>query len=107
MIIVPVVLALATGTLSYVQATVAGDNENRRASAAALQTYLDRMENLVLERKLRENPPAEVRADAVARTLTVLRQIDGEKKGVVLRFLYESHLVMHPLVVNDPIVSLK
>jgi hypothetical protein len=59
-----------------------------------LQRYLDRMSELVLDKKLPESKPHDaVRAMALARTLTVLRSLDGNRKGQVVRFLYESDLI--------------
>ncbi len=61
---------------------------------AALQTYLDRMAELLLDKKLRESEVvSEVRAVAWARTSTVLRRLDTYRKGAVLRFLYEADLI--------------
>jgi uncharacterized protein YjbI with pentapeptide repeats len=60
----------------------------------ALQRYLDRMSELVLDKKLRESKQYDaVRATARARTLTVLRSLDGHRKGQVVRFLYEADLI--------------
>lgn len=84
--------------------------EDRRAKLAqeiatdqgyetTLQTYLDRMTELLLDRKLRESPISDpVRDVGRARTLTVLRRLDGERKGLLLKFLYESDLVRSPFV---------
>lgn len=59
-----------------------------------LQRYLDRMSELVLDKKLPESKPHDaVRAMARARTLTALRNLDGNRKGQLLRFLYEAGLI--------------
>lgn len=59
-----------------------------------LQSYLDRMENALIARRLRKSAPdAEVRKVVRARTLTVLRRLDPERKADVLWFLYESNLL--------------
>jgi hypothetical protein len=64
------------------------------AQEAALQAYLEQMSTLLLERKLRTSTEADnVRDVARVWTLTVLRRVQGERKGVVLRFLYESGLI--------------
>jgi len=68
--------------------------ERERAQDAALQAYLDQMTQLLLHEKLRTSQPDdEVRSVARARTLTVLRILDGVRKGVVLQFLYEAKLI--------------
>jgi hypothetical protein len=60
----------------------------------ALQTYLDKMSELLLEKGLCESTPEnEVRKIAQARTLTVLQRLDGDRKGSVIRFLCESDLI--------------
>jgi uncharacterized protein YjbI with pentapeptide repeats len=61
---------------------------------ALLQTYLDRMSELLIDKGLRESAPGdEVRQVARARTLTVLQRLDPERKADVLWFLYESSLL--------------
>jgi hypothetical protein len=65
-----------------------------RLREAALQAYLDRMTDLLLEKELHTSKEEdEVRAVARARTLTTLRQLDGTRKGTLLRFLYEADLI--------------
>jgi len=77
--------------------------EDQRAKESALQLYLDRMTALLLERHLRTSERNdEVRSVARARTLTVLSQLDGKRKGFLLRFLYESGLIS----VSKPIITL-
>jgi len=66
-----------------------------RQQEAALETYLATMTTLLLDRKLRESKEDddEIRAVARAQTLTVLRRLNGERKGAVVRFLYQSELI--------------
>ena len=66
--------------------------ENQRE--AALQAYLDHLSQLLLAQNLRHSrEDEEVRTIARARTLTVLRRLDAERKGSVLQFLHESTLL--------------
>ena len=59
-----------------------------------LQVYFDRMELLLVEKKLRHSEPEdEVRHIARARTLTTLQRLDLERQTEVLWFLYESRLL--------------
>jgi len=69
--------------------------EERRAQDAALQAYLDHMSALLIDKGLREDPDeyASVRVAARARTLAVLSQLNGERKGTVLQFLREARLI--------------
>jgi uncharacterized protein HemX len=63
----------------------------QRAQDVALQAYLDQMNNLLLERNLRESEEdSEVRTLARARTLTVLERLDPSRKIDVIHFLLIS-----------------
>ena len=64
-----------------------------RQQEAALQAYIDKMENLLLVNKLRTTQEVEVQDIARTRTLTVLRGLDGVRKGQVINFLYEAELI--------------
>lgn len=64
-----------------------------RSREAALQAYLDRMMDLMGD-GLRASDPGDVKRTIVrARTLTVLRQLDVERKGLLLQFLHGSGLI--------------
>jgi uncharacterized protein YjbI with pentapeptide repeats len=68
----------------------------QRAQDTALQAYLDQMSSLLLDkdRPLRQSKEgAQVRTLARARTLTLLPRLDGDRKGSVMQFLYESDLL--------------
>ena len=64
---------------------------------ATLNTYLDRMSELLLNQNLHD---PKVRELARARTVTALRSLDPFRKGVLVQFLYESGLLnnAHPVV---------
>jgi uncharacterized protein YjbI with pentapeptide repeats len=107
LIIVPLVLAVGGYLLNRAQRT----SENRiamnrlvseraiandRLQESALQFYLDRMTELLLEKELLESNStgrSDVRSVARTRTLSVLRGLDGRRKGIALLFLHESDLV--------------
>ncbi|MBV6624195.1 MAG: pentapeptide repeat-containing protein [Rivularia sp. (in: Bacteria)] len=66
----------------------------------ALQAYIDRMSELLLDKNLKSlsptNPLREAALDvARARTLSVLRRldIDGERKGSIIRFLIDAEFI--------------
>jgi hypothetical protein len=70
--------------------------ESQRAQDAALQAYLDQMSQLLTDKDRslhRAQPGDSLSTVARARTLTVLRKLDGERKGRVLQFLHESRLI--------------
>ena len=61
---------------------------------AALQAYINEMSELLLHANLRTSMPEdEVRKIARVRTLTVLPRLDGQRKGNIIQFLYESGLI--------------
>jgi hypothetical protein len=73
----------------------------QRRQDDALQAYLDHIGVLLLDKDkpLRQSKQGdEVRTLARARTLTVLERLDGEGKGVVVRFLIESGLIQQQRV---------
>ncbi len=60
----------------------------------ALQAYLERITELLQKENLRTSATeAEVRDEACSRTLTVLRGLDGARKGLLVRFLTEADLI--------------
>lgn len=64
----------------------------------ALQSYIDRISQLLLEQNLKnldpENPLRNTALDVTrARTLSVLRMLDGKRKGSLIEFLIDVELV--------------
>jgi Pentapeptide repeats (8 copies) len=69
-----------------------------------LDTYLDRMSDLLLIDHLATSKPGdEVRALAKSRTDTALLNLDGGRRGILVRYLLEAGLINGP----TPIISLK
>lgn len=78
--------------------------EENRAQDVALEAYLDRMDELLLEKSLRtSNEGDEVRASARGRTITVLSRLGPNRKASVLKFIYEAGLINR----GSAVVSLK
>ena len=116
LLIVPVVLAV--GALLFNKAERDNDRKianerieselniaSERQKEAALQSYIDRLTALLLleDGGLRlSKPNDEIRVVARTRTLATLRMLDGLRKGMLIKFLYESLL----LSVDDPIINL-
>ena len=76
------------------RAKVDKEIEKDRQRQKALEDYLDRMTELLLENKLRKSLPSdEIRSIARTRTLTILRDLDGIRKSQLIQFLYESSLI--------------
>lgn len=97
---VPVTAVIIAGLFA-----IAAQRSHRRADSerelaleqardASLKEYLSHMSDLILNHQLQEaqeNSP--VRAVAVARTLTVLRGLDGPRKGTLIQFLHDAKLI--------------
>jgi uncharacterized protein YjbI with pentapeptide repeats len=96
------IAALFTGVRQFNEqqtATAAQMLDQRRQ--ATLSEYLTDMSELVLKYNLPSSrPEASVRAIAVARTLTALRDLDGVRKATLIRYLWEAGLITrgHPIV---------
>src|ERR1051326_4390506 len=102
LLIVPVVLASAAFWFNAQQRQAASLEQQRIEREIAqdqqretmLQGYLDRMAELLLKEHLRSSKEdEEIRHVARARTLTILRQLDPERKTALFRFLSEAQLV--------------
>jgi hypothetical protein len=77
--------------------------EDDRARGAVLQSYIQDMTKLLLEEQLATSGLNEpIRAIARSSTLTAIRQLDADRKGVLLQFLHESNLIRE----TNPIISL-
>jgi uncharacterized protein YjbI with pentapeptide repeats len=86
----PLLLAFAGYFFQYFQQQSADEQYREEA----LQSYYKDMRELMLEKKLRvSNSRDEVRSIARARTLSVLRQLDTQRKGLLTLFLKESNLI--------------
>lgn len=111
LLIIPIGLILGALLYNGLQESRQRALENRRAEAEhglsvdtqreqALQAYLDQMTKLMLDGRLQTSEPkGEVRTIARARTLTLLRRLDPERKGIVLQFLYDSNLILESMVI--------
>jgi uncharacterized protein YjbI with pentapeptide repeats len=76
----------------------------QRAEDEVLQTYLDQMGTLLIEKDLRGSKEgSEVRTLARARTLTATGRLSAGRKRVLIRFLYEANLIdrTHPIIALD------
>jgi uncharacterized protein YjbI with pentapeptide repeats len=116
LLIVPAVLILLGFAFSAYQAARDDEREDERAKQAAtlaravrmdetLQDYLTQMGGLILDEQLGRNREAGdgVRDVAQTLTLTVLRRLNGSRKGEVVRFLADANLVNDP----EPTIALR
>jgi uncharacterized protein YjbI with pentapeptide repeats len=112
LLIIPIALA-ATGIwfnfrqrrfeLEIAQKNRDADRENQQEAEreTILQTFLDRIELLLLERDLRKSEEgSEVRHIARGFALSALRGLDPYRKSTLVRFMYESGLInkINPIV---------
>jgi uncharacterized protein YjbI with pentapeptide repeats len=98
---IPVVVALGAAWFTAQQGK-ANDRENTdNQREAALQSYIDKISELLLEKQLNTSPKGEVRQIARIRTLTVLRRLDATRKGSVLQFLREANLIEKDTCIVD------
>jgi uncharacterized protein YjbI with pentapeptide repeats len=79
----------ATAQRAQSERDIALDNQRE----VALQAYIDKMSELLLEKQLRESTEHEVRNIARIQTLTILPRLDAQRKRSVLQFLFEAGLI--------------
>lgn len=81
-------------------ATIQETSDARRRQMI-LDSYLDSMSEFLLKNGLRTAPAdATVRSVALARTLAVLRILDGEGRGQVLQYLADAGLIGRNRIIN-------
>lgn len=94
LLLIPVFLSIGVLILNRSEREHKHDIAVDRQQEIAFQAYLDRMTNLLLRNELRTSKKREeVRIVARIRTLSVLRGLDPQRKGMVLLFLEESRLI--------------
>ena len=94
LLIVPAALAFGASILARSDRTGERELAIDQQREEALQTYFDRMTALLLEADLSDSDEdSGIRNLARSRTLATLRGLNGYRKGVVIRFLYEVGLI--------------
>lgn len=105
LLIIPAVLAVAGYAINFTinrndqKSTQLRDQTEREIALdnqreAALQAYFDRMSELILDKDFNiQAVNSYVQSVVQARTLTVLRRLDTDRKASVLQFLSESELI--------------
>jgi uncharacterized protein YjbI with pentapeptide repeats len=104
LLVIPAVIAGGGIWFNRRQQQREAELEERRSQDAALQSYLDQMSQLLLDRSLgspvengegkkEEKKRGEARVLALARTLAVLRRLDSEGKSSVALFLIEASVI--------------
>ena len=102
---IPLALAALAFLLNNAQSRREEQNEAQRAAQQrrvavdaaredTLTSYLAQMSELVLDRRLlRSLPGADVRAIASTATLTAVRRLNGQRRGLVIQFLADAGLL--------------
>lgn len=91
---IPIVIVVFTTRSSAQQSKVEHETTLDNQRETLLQDYFNQMTELLLKENLRGAPAdAETRTIARARTLSVLRRLDGVRKGSIVQFLYEAGLI--------------
>ena len=101
LLLIPLLLVAAAVWLAGTWKRTQLEMARLRDERALVESYYDRLTDLLLSRNLRgAAADDEVARAARAHTLTTLRQLDGEGRGQIVRFLYESSLLSaeHPAV---------
>jgi uncharacterized protein YjbI with pentapeptide repeats len=105
LLVIPLALAAVAFGLNYLANQRDQQREDRRAAVErliasdrrredALGVYMQQMSDLMLQRGLLTSEEgSEVTRIARTLTLSVLRRLDGKRKGFVLQFLNEAHLI--------------
>jgi len=102
LLIIPLVLALIAVVFNQANTRTERQIALDKQREDLLQSYLDRMSDLLLEKGLRtSSPDAEVRNIARARTISILIQLNGKRAEYVFAFLQEAGLTKEP----QPIIS--
>lgn len=92
--LVPIIIPVALFGFSIQQNTTSQAIALDQQRATTIKTYMDDMTGLLLQGTLRESQQnASVRVVARAKTLVALSQLDGDRKGTLIRFLYEAQLI--------------
>lgn len=93
LLIIPTVLALGGIWVTAQQHQTDTAIADNQAQDTVLDTYIDRMSTLLLNYRLSPTSDQGLKDLAYTRTLTALSRLDGRRKGVLVRFLDEAHLI--------------
>jgi uncharacterized protein YjbI with pentapeptide repeats len=92
LLIIPIALAITAYLFTKSENNRQRDFELERTREIAFQEYLTQIENLV-KSGLLEKENDKLRAIARSRTLSLLKTLDGKRKGLVIQYLNEFRLI--------------
>lgn len=96
LLIIPIMLAAGALWFKQAAAKATAYIEDQRAQESALEAYLDRMSELLLDKDdplLKSRPGSPCQEMASTRTLTLLRRLDGRRRNQVFQFLRDARLL--------------
>ena len=93
LIIIPVTIGLIGWSYSQIEKVKTKKREEERSQKEVLESFLQTMTDLILTHKISISPTQQTLAIARARTNIAVNNLNGQRKGQVLQFLYESDLI--------------
>jgi uncharacterized protein YjbI with pentapeptide repeats len=93
LLIIPVTIGIIGWLFSKIEKEKSKKREEERSQNETLESFLQTMTNLIIEHKLQNTPTSQTLAIARARINIAINNLNGERKGQVLQFLYESDLI--------------
>ena len=93
LLIIPVALGLIGWAYSQIEKVKTQNVEEERKQNEILESFLETMTKLIMEHDLQSKPSQQTIAIARARVNIALSNLNGQRKGQILQFLYESDLI--------------
>jgi uncharacterized protein YjbI with pentapeptide repeats len=93
LLIIPVALGLIGWAYSEIEKVKSQNKEEERKQNDLLESFLETMTKLLMEHDLQSNPSQQTIAIARARINVAFNNLNGQRKGQILQFLYESDLI--------------
>lgn len=93
LLIIPMVVVIIGGLFSEIEKEKSKKREEERSQNEILESFLQTMTDLIIQYKLQNTPTSQTSAIARARINIATNNLNGERKGQVLQFLYESDLI--------------
>lgn len=93
LLIIPAAIALIGWSFSQVEKIKTKKREEERSQNEVLESFLKTMTDLIIDNNIYNNPTQQTLAIARARINIAFSNLNGQRKGQVLQFLYESDLI--------------
>lgn len=101
LLIIPLFLAAGAFFLNRSERNSERQIATDRQQEAALQSFLDRISTLLLDKKLPSSKNKAVRNVARIQTLAVLRVLDPRRRRLIVQFLHEANLINQSKCIID------